>query len=619
MTNRKSSFANRHFRIARLGALIVGALALATPLFAKSYYYPEIRTDVTLNADGSARVIQTRTYAFNGSFSWAFVDLKQQGSDGVVFNSLTEMTPTGWREIKPLEVTQTGKSLYIKWGYSAEDETKTFVLDCTVKGAVKRFADVAEFYWKVIEDEHERVQNAKTTVTLPAASPELFKVYIHSAAAPGRLDFNAAKTGADIEQGNIPKNTFVEVRVLARPEMFSRVAAQAGNRYADILKQEKGNFLVSSLRTYLLLPLGLILIVVVPLILVLWFYARYGREPRINYEAVYEHEPPRAAPPLVVPGILRQNPDKSTMYPALLKGMFATLLDLCWKGIVAVQDADDGRKHKYYFKLEHRDRLAGLDQYGRQVGEFLFGDVTGGRDILTEDALKKWSENHTQEAKALLGRFAEDARAWWESELHVPLIDPESRRAYARFLAFAGLSILAGVACLAGGLGRFVGGQPGPLGMAAIMGFVPGAIYALVGRAIFRWHPDALLENKRWLNFKKFLQDFSAIRQAPVQLLAIWEQYYVYATVLGVAHEFLKHVGRLAVERGAVLPMPVWYHAGVSGPVGLASLSAGLAGFESFASNFSSMMNSFSTSAATGGGFAGGGGGGGGGGSSGAG
>jgi len=607
---------NRHL----LFALAICVLTFGTPLLAKSYYYPEIRTDVYLNVDGSAHVIQERTYAFSGSFSWADVNLKKQGADDIVLNSLEEKMPGGWQGIRPQEVTSSASALYIRWGYSAEDEEKTFVLDYTVKGAVKRHADVADFYWKVIEDEHARVRTTRTTVTLPAPSPELFKVYVHAAAAPGRLDFNAAKNVAVIEQANIPKDAFVEVRVMSRPEIFTGLAAQAGNRYAEILGQEKRNFLVSSLRTFVLLPLGLALTVIVPLILLLGFFFRYGREPHIEYDAVYEHEPPRAAPPLVVPGILRQNPDKSEMYPALLKGMFATLLDLCRKGIVSVQDATEGRKHRYYFKLEQREKLAAHDQYCRRVAEFLFGEVTGGRDTLTEDSLKDWSKNHTTEAQTLLGSFLDDARAWWVGELRIPLVDPDSRRAYLRFLLYAWLSILAGMACLAGGLGRFIGGgQPGPIGLAAILGFVPGVVFTLVGRAINRWNPTALLEHKRWLSFRRFLQDFSAIRQAPVQLLAIWEQYYVYATVLGVAREFLKHVGRLALERGVALPLPIWYHAGAGGSADMAALGTGLAGFESFASNFSGMMSSFSTSAATGGGFSGGGGGGGGGGSSGAG
>jgi uncharacterized membrane protein len=154
----------------------------------------------------------------------------------------------------------------------------------------------------------------------------------------------------------------------------------------------------------------------------------------------------------------------------------------------------------------------------------------------------------------------------------------------------------------------------------AVLAGLVFVVFMLLGRTILRWTETAYLEHRRWKNFRKFLQDFSAIEQAPVGLLAIWEQYYVYAVALGVATEFLKHVTRLAEQRGTSLALPVWY-VGASGMHGgsLASLSQGLSGFDAFASNMSGMMSSFSTASASGGGFSGGGGGGGGGGSSGAG
>ena len=596
-------------------------LALVGSAAAKSYYYPEIQTQVFLDPDGNARVVQQRTYEFNGSFSWADIDLKKQGADDIVFNALAEKTETGWQSIRPLEVTSSDKSLYIRWGYSAEDETKTFQLEYTVKGAVKRSQDVAEFYWKVIENSHERVSRTRTDIYLPAASPNLFKVYVHAAALPGRLEFNPARTAATVEQGLIPNDAFVEVRVLSSPEIFNRVAVQPANRYQAILNQEKGNFLVSSLRRFVMLPLGLILLIVVPLILLLVFYIGHGREPHIDYDATYEHEPPRNAPPMTVPAIMRQSHGKQEMNPMLLKGLFATLLDLCRKGIVSAQDAVEGRRHRYSFHLDHPEKLAGQDSFSQRVGEFMFEEVAGG-GVLTQESLKNWSQNHVSEAQVMLGCFLDDSLDWWQKELRTSLLDPASSKAYARFLVFMWLAVAAGMLCLAAGLTLFIGGgRFGPLPMAIAFGCVPGMAFSFAGRAINRWDPVAYLEHKRWLNFRKFLQDFSAIRQAPISLLAIWEQYYVYATVLGVAREFLSHVGRLATEQGVPLVMPVWFHGGPgqAGMAGMNSLTSGLAGFESFASNFTGMMNSFSASAATGGGFSGGGGGGGGGGSSGAG
>jgi len=201
-----------------LGLLLV----LPFIVFGKSYYYPEISTEIHFTPEGNAQIIQERTYAFDGSFSWAFVDLKKQGASDIAFNQLSEKTPDGWQKIEPLEVTDNPKSLYLRWEYSAQDETKTFRLDYTVIGAVKRFQDVAEFYWKVIEDEHEPITTVYIDLNLPEPSPGLFKVYIHSRAAPGTLTFNEIKDQAKIEQNSISRDAFVEVRMLTSPEIFNK-------------------------------------------------------------------------------------------------------------------------------------------------------------------------------------------------------------------------------------------------------------------------------------------------------------------------------------------------------------------------------------------------------------
>jgi uncharacterized membrane protein len=187
---------------------------------AKSYYYPGIAAEVRLQSDGSARIVQARTYAFDGSFSWADLDLKKQGASDIRLNRLAMKTDTDWQDLTP-EQANTDRSLYLRWGYSAEDEERTFLIDYTVEGAVKRYQDVAEFYWKVIEDEHEPIGRIDVRVILPGSSPDLFKLYVHSAARPGRLSFSSAFDTASILQEGIPRNAFFEVRALSNPGLYA--------------------------------------------------------------------------------------------------------------------------------------------------------------------------------------------------------------------------------------------------------------------------------------------------------------------------------------------------------------------------------------------------------------
>jgi uncharacterized membrane protein len=601
-------------------ALFAAFLCLPLVLFAKSYHYTKITTEIRCEPEGNVHVRQERTYEFDGSFSWAFVNLKKQGAKNIFFNFVAEKTPTGQTPLRDVQVTDNPSSVYVRWGYRAENETRTFILDYTIEGAVKRYQDVAEFYWKIIEDQHEKIDRLKMEIDLPGSSARLFKVYIHSRAAPGILEFSERKDRAIVLQDNIPKDAFVEVRLLAMPEIFPLARFNPQRRYQEILAAEKRNFLVSTVRTFVVLPVGLAFMFLLPLLLVLFFYFRHGREPKIDYDAEYEHEPPRPAPPLVVAAILEQKPEEQKRNRLLSRGMFATLLDLATKGCVSVAETDPGHSKQYRFKLEKPAEVEKLDFFSRQVANFFFGKVSAGKNSFTEKELKAYLRSNPTSIRSLFTSLFDYALDWWEKTLKTPLLAPDSTRAYRLYFWITIPVMLVGYLCFAIGLGSFAGKFTVGLVVSMPVLLISFLIYSLSAKPILRWSEPCYLEHKRWRAFRKFLLDFSAIKQAPVKLLAIWEQYYVYATVLGVAGEFLKHVTQLAREREATLGLPIWYFgAAGAATTDLASMSAGLSSFQSFADNFSSTMQSFSTSTSSGGGFSGGGGGGGGGGSSGAG
>jgi len=583
--------------------------------FSKSYFYPEIRTEMYFTIDGDIHVLQQRTYTFNGSYSWAFVNLKKRGARDIIVNRISEKTYNGWQTIEP-EIINNPTSLYIRWNYSANNESKTFLLDYTILDAVKRFNDVAEFYWKFIEDEHERINEIKLELFLPESSSKLFKVYIHSLAKPGTLTYNVRLDRALIEQKGIPENSFVEVRMLTEPSIFPNVSLQSQSRYQQILNEEKRNFLMSSLRKFVLFPIGLAIMIIIPIILLLIYYNRYGREPQIPYIGEYEHEPPRKAPPVFVPAILSQKLDKNEICRATFRGMFASILDLTTKGLVSIQEIKNHKTH-YQFNLEKRDKLTDLEPINQEVANFFFED----KNMVTDKELKENAQRHPSEFRSTLTDFYNQGLNWWKTTLGAELLDPRSTKAYNRFILYIFITIAIGAALAGTGFGVLVG-APAPAGFVIpiIFGMMTFIILLFVGRIILRWSPEAYLEQKRWHNFKRFLTDFSQIKDAPVILLAIWEQYFVYAVALGVAQKFLKNLTIFAAQQNRSVILPVWYLSTAKpGAMGVSSFAESMSNFESFANNFSSMMNSFSTSAATGGGFSGGGGGSGGGGSSGAG
>ena len=75
-----------------------------------------------------------------------------------------------------------------------------------------------------------------------------------------------------------------------------------------------------------------------------------------------------------------------------------------------------------------------------------------------------------------------------------------------------------------------------------------GVIIGIIGFGSFfvpsgipgRYTVKGKLFAEKWSKFKEFLQDYSLIKEHPPESIAIWNEYLVYATALGVADEVYK-------------------------------------------------------------------------------
>jgi uncharacterized membrane protein len=75
-----------------------------------------------------------------------------------------------------------------------------------------------------------------------------------------------------------------------------------------------------------------------------------------------------------------------------------------------------------------------------------------------------------------------------------------------------------------------------------IYGVVMLIFSGIFEKVLGRWTPEGRLYYKRWENFKKYLTDFSALKEHPPESIKIWDSYLVYATSLGVAKEVLHNM-----------------------------------------------------------------------------
>src|SRR5260221_3833318 len=207
--------------------------------FAKSYSIPQVNIDVTLNFDGSARITETRTYNFDGSFSWAdeWINTKAKCtgcSDYIISDvSLT----SGGVEVEK-NISDYGDKFYVKWYYSAFNEARTFNFSYTVKNALINNTDTSEFYWQLIGDKwNVGTAQVNALLHLPAGidAPQI-KAFRHGP-LNGIIKIVDNRT-VTFNAENLPSKTFFEVRVLF-PKLTNAIYAQNSDKtLTDIINEE---------------------------------------------------------------------------------------------------------------------------------------------------------------------------------------------------------------------------------------------------------------------------------------------------------------------------------------------------------------------------------------------
>nr|MBA3728780.1 DUF2207 domain-containing protein [Actinomycetota bacterium] len=155
----------RGSRLRLLPAVAVLALvAVLAPgcslLDRKSYTFPRVAIDATVNQDGSLSIVERRTFDFRGEFHFAFFTVEHKQFNDVVEFSVRE----GEHVYKPGRPGTTGGTVLednvlegpggfkfkATWWFDARDERRTFIISYRVRCAVDPYLDTAHLLWKFI-------------------------------------------------------------------------------------------------------------------------------------------------------------------------------------------------------------------------------------------------------------------------------------------------------------------------------------------------------------------------------------------------------------------------------------------------------------------------------------
>lgn len=428
---------------------------------------------------------------------------------------------------------RTDQTVEIGWFMPAiKKGVRTFTFTYRLKNIVSVYADTAVLYNYFLPSNFSiPVASLNGTVRFPSGGAKKdVHAWLHTD-VKSNLSIDSADQ-ISFTASNIPEGHSVEVRLCTPPQLFSssqKVSSQSVLPGIQTEEQKWADEYAQKLHKEFVLGILDAVSAVLVLILGLYFFFRLRRKNRRHSVTVPEYT--REIPPGNSPGGIAnlyyfysklREKEKNRMYSA-------TLLSLARKGFVRFESTGDrlsviltgdskGEKltesEKVFFELISTVgeksgisfTMKGFKEYAQQHGEYVSGKL----------------EDFLNAAKREISK-----RGYYESK---PILFSTSKWGGALLILCAIAVLLA-----TGFFGTLLVYLP--LSM-----LISGALLWFGGSAKMKLSEKGEYEYGVWHGLKKYMVEFSRMKEYGVPQLELWEEYLVYATMMGVSGEVCKQL-----------------------------------------------------------------------------
>ena len=516
------------FTIILLFLILFSAVSAVSADDDRSYTIDRAFVDLTIGSDGLLHVNERYDYSFDGKFNGVYRDIPLKPGESIknieisadgAYPVLVQSDEGGYKHLK----------IYL---YSDAAHTKG-IRDCNVNiyisydmvNVVTLFNDVGGLQYKLWGDEWDvGVGEVYVNVNLPGKTGNEYFL--------NPQEFNATSTlkGDTItaETYSIPEGDFYELLVLMPLSDFNDAT------YAKHVNQNGRDMIMKNLEdsvngrnfwntTYVVLGL---LSILSPIVAV-FTYLRYGREPKVDYDGIYERELPTNDPPEVINALVEDRTDLGT---PTMKGFEASIMNIIDKKVFRLSPQEN-------VDFDTRDLILTFDQDKKS-------ELSESEKIVF-NTLEHFANNNTLNLSMLNGQLSTEYEAkWFMSQLEMWEKNVENQINLEEYFDGTGSSMISFISVAGLVFGVII----------AILGFTTelgNGVYALAGgifliifsiaimrldEDIFgRWTESGRVFYLKWRNFKKFLKDNSLIKEHPPESIVVWKKYLIYGAALGVA------------------------------------------------------------------------------------
>ena len=547
-----------------LAAALLALVCAPTVAFARSYSVDDVHISARVDDTGGVWITECRTYTFNGAYTrvtldlpsgtfegreiepWVYEIAVEAGGETTVFFATDKIAPTeGYKnEDGSYSVTITR---------AVEDETATYRVSYLLPNFVSRWADVAELYWQYVPADPggDVWHNVTLEVTLPVPADETItagknvRAWGHGPLA-GEVD--VTKAGATFTCPVVEGDDFLEARVVF-PESWVPEAEQADEAKLDTILEEEAAWIDAANakrardRAWAYgVPIAMIAAGIGSVLLErirTKLRCRQNATPTFTEE--YLRDVPSDDHP-VVWGLLMDDGKLGN------DAFAATLMRLADQGRVSIDAVrDESDKTDWRISKTYRTAQAQGDPYAVAVDEaaldLLFETVPWalGESDATSVAVSCFDEAAKNKPSAYRDAFNTWANVA-RNAYNARKLEKSSAREDDMVVAGVGLIDIA-LAVVLGFTGIFVG-SPNWLLVIGVIACFAGALWCI-------WTYDAPIsetiltqegaELKAKLEaLRRWLTDFTNLKEAIPTDVLLWNRLLVAATVLGVAKEVVR-------------------------------------------------------------------------------
>lgn len=505
--------------------LIILTLLVVPATFASDDYFtlPSIEKNINITDDGTAIISENVEYGISGTVNGVYRDVAISG--GQYLDNISVETPGYYNT---LEVINSSNSVRLKV-YLYKDEAKTQKVSDEnvqviykynfIKG-VKIYNDIAEFQYIVFDKSWGTgVDKLSTQIQLPGNHNNI-EMWYNPPYLTKESTWTNDNTLKTVFQDNIDGDQSIEQRMLIPKEYFTSTDnADVINKDAKATIEKQQKEYEDSINTNNTISLVLTVLMILAMVTPVGIYYKYGREPKIDYNAEYESDLPTSDSPAFVNVMIHD-----VVGEVDILGFHSTLLNLIDKGYYTIIS---GNEDDLVIKEKNKS-LDNLQQYEIDIIDYLskFKDK---KNIISLQDMADSSQ---------LYNFMNA----WEIDVNRDVINlrvGDFFNGYGdKVMSFGAvllliLGILSCFFCLMAE-GEF-----------HLLTFIVSIILIIESIILFvlpstimgQWTKEGKEFHDKWKNFERYIKDYSLIKEYPPESVQVWGKYMVYATALGCAQK----------------------------------------------------------------------------------